>query len=340
MHILFLWVGIPFIAVGALIVLGEMKARRGAIAVRGRVVGFSSQPGDSGNSYHVVAEYEGLDGRGRLIESAIGCSVPISRVGDALQVLVRPEEPDNALVKSSATYVLGITLASMGAVCCWIFFATFRADLFSILTSVGVTAFGAYKVRGLATKAPVSLRAWMALKDKAIRGRVVAAESRGQIAWADAATLQAAIRRQQRTNRFAWPVLVLGGAGLLVLGLHLHRSTSAFLARAVPATGRVVELAENDSSDGVTYAPVVEFETRGERHRFKDTVSSNPPSYRTGDVVQVFYDPAEARKARVDRGSGIGPSLSWWERWGRFSSLAPSGFVPVETPEPRRLESC
>jgi len=301
-QILFLWVGIPFIAVGVLIVLAELQARRGAIVVPGRVVGFSSRPGDSGNSYHVVGEFDGLDGRCRLIESAVGSSVPFSRVGDALPVLVRPEEPESALVKSSATYVLGITLALMGSVCCWIFFATFRSDLFSIITSIAVTSFGAYKIHGLASKAPVSLRAWMALKGKAIRGRVVSAESRDQIAWADTATLQAAIRRQQRVNRFTWLVLLLGGAGLLLLGHHLHRSTAAFLARAVPARGRVVELAENDSSDGVTYAPVVEFEARGERHRFKDSVSSNPPSHRMGDAVQVLYDPADARKARVDRG--------------------------------------
>ena len=36
--------------------------------------------------------------------------------------------------------------------------------------------------------------------------------------------------------------------------------------------------------------------------RFKDSISSNPPSYRTGEVVGVFYDPDHPRDARIDRG--------------------------------------
>ena len=66
--------------------------------------------------------------------------------------------------------------------------------------------------------------------------------------------------------------------------------------------GRVVELVANDSSDGVTYSPVVEFDVGGWPQRFKDSIGSDPPSYETGDTVQVLYDPSSPSKARIDRG--------------------------------------
>jgi hypothetical protein len=94
--------------------------------------------------------------------------------------------------------------------------------------------------------------------------------------------------------------------GLLFLGFHLHRTTEAFLERAVHAPGQVVQLVPTRSSDSTTYAPVVEFEVRDHKHTFEDPVSSNPPSYRRGDTVAVLYDPSNPRDARIDRG--------WWNR--------------------------
>jgi hypothetical protein len=98
------------------------------------------------------------------------------------------------------------------------------------------------------------------------------------------------------------PVLVLAGVGLVFLGAHLHRKTGLFLERAVGGSGVVVHLAANDSSDGVTWAPVVEFEHEGQRYRFKDSISSNPPSYRSGETVRVLYDPSKPADARIDGG--------------------------------------
>jgi uncharacterized protein DUF3592 len=302
MEVLFLWVGLLFITIGALVIHAEARARRAGVAVAGRIVGFSRPKADTDAPYHAVAEFISQDGQSRLIESAVGSSAPIGRVGDAVSILIRPGEPESAVFKSPATYFIGSILALLGAVCCWVFLTTFRANLFSIATSAAVTTFVAYKLHRLWRNQPISLGAWRALKDKALRGRVIAAESRDQIVWTDTASLEKVISRQERMNRYARPLLVLGGAGLMILGLYLYRSTDAFLARAIRAPGRVVELAASDSSDDVTYAPVVEFEGHGERQRFKDSISSNPPSYRTGDAVQVLYDPGDPRRARIDRG--------------------------------------
>ena len=59
MEILFLLVGLVFVAFGVAVVLAEARVRRGAWAQQGEVVGFSTgKGGDSGApSYHPVVEY-------------------------------------------------------------------------------------------------------------------------------------------------------------------------------------------------------------------------------------------------------------------------------------------
>ncbi len=126
MEILFLWVGLPFIAIRVLVIHAEAKARRAGVAVRGRIVGFSRPKDDSDAPYHAVAEFVGQDGQHRLIDSAVGSSAPIGRVGDAVSILIRPGEPESAVFKSPATYFIGGVLALLGAACCWVFFTTWQ----------------------------------------------------------------------------------------------------------------------------------------------------------------------------------------------------------------------
>jgi len=315
MEILFLFVGLVLVAIGVAVVLSEARARHGAGAVPGEVIGFSSGRGAAGApSYHAVAAYLGPDGRRRYVEGSVGSSAPLAAVGDAATVLVHPEDPDKAVLKSPGTYIVGAVLAAMGVVSCVVFFATFRATSFSIASALSVVMWTAYKLRGSLRGKAMSLQAWREHKDQAVGSRVFTEETKGQIAWADPAALRATIAELRKTNRFAVPFFFLAGTGLLVLGAHLHRKTEIFLAKAVRGQGVVVEMATNHSSDGNTWAPVVEFEHAGSKYRFKDSVSSNPPSYRTGERVGVLYDPDHPRDARIDRG-----------RWNRVVPIVIGG---------------
>src|SRR5207249_11277668 len=103
--------------------------------------------GSGGPSYYSVAEYVGMDGRKRYVESSVGSSSPLDAVGDAVTVLVQPDDPEKAVLKSSLTYVLGAALALMGLASCIVFFAVFRATTFSIAGAVGVATWAAYKFR-------------------------------------------------------------------------------------------------------------------------------------------------------------------------------------------------
>jgi hypothetical protein len=316
-EIVFLLVGLVFVAFGVLVVLSEARLRRGAVAVRGEVVGFSKGEGGASGSacFHTVAEYAGPDGQVRYVEGAVGSSAPLNPVGDAVTVLVHQGDPDSATIKSSLSYVLGVVLALMGLVSCIVFFAVFRVNTVSLAGAVIVVGCGAWKLRGLMREKPISLQAWREQRRKILRPRVFTAATKGDIPWADAGSLQNAVRTQQRANRYAIPFLVLAGAGLLFLGAHLHRKTALFLETAERGQGVVVEMVSNDSSDSTTYSPVVEFEAGGLRHRFKDSIGSNPPSHRRGERVAVLYDPANPGDARIDRG-----------RWNKAIPILIGGF--------------
>jgi Protein of unknown function (DUF3592) len=301
MQIAFLYVGLFFVAVGVAIVVAETRARIGATRVPARVVGFSTGR-EKSSSFYAVAAYEAPDGVRRYVEGTVGSSSPIGGVGDSVTVLVRPADPEHAVVESLLTYVVGAVLAAMGLASCVVFFVVFRADTLSLVAAAGVTACLAYKIRGAWRATPMPLDAWRQYKAAITGPRVFTDATKANIAWADPAVLRDAMAKQRQANRFAVPLFLLAGPGLLFLGYHLGRNTEAFLERALHTRGRVVQMVGSHSSNSTTYAPVVEFTASGREYTFKDSVSSNPPSHRVGDVVDVLYDPAHPADARIDRG--------------------------------------
>ena len=336
MEILFLLVGLAFVAFGVAVVVFEARARRGAWPVPGEVIGFSTGKGNRSGppSYYAVAEYVGMDGRKRYLEGSVGSSSPLGAIGNAVTILVHPDDPERAVIESSLTYVLGVALAVMGLASCAAFFAIFRATTFSILSAVGVVSFATYKLRGSLRDKPMSLQAWREYKDQAFRPRVFTDASKAEIPWADRAALETAIAAQRKATRIAVPILLLVGVGLVFLGAHLYRKTGMFLERAVAARGVVVEMARNDSTHSNTSAPVVEFEHERKKFRFKDSIGSDPPAYRRGDSVDVLYDPADPRNARIDRGrwneavpisiGGFGALLCFLGLWSLRGQRAPT----------------
>jgi hypothetical protein len=300
-EIVFLFAGLPFVAVGILIVTSELRAQRGSYPRRGTVIGFSK--GQRDGYFHTVAQYVGPDGATRYVESAVGSSAPLGSMGDSINVLVKNADPERAEIQSSLSYVMGAVVGAMGLACCVVFFATFRATNFSIAGAGAVTALVGYKILGSLRQKRISLQEWRDTK-KALRPRVFTEATKNQIRWADAAAVDASILKQQKANRFAIPILLVAGVGLLVLGGYLQRSTSAFLARALHAEGQVVDLVDSHSGsgDGHTYSAIVEFQVDGRTYKFTDSVGSNPPLQRRGDSVLVLYDPDQPRHARIDRG--------------------------------------
>jgi hypothetical protein len=100
---------------------------------------------------------------------------------------------------------------------------------------------------------------------------------------------------------------VVIGLAIMWGGGALFWRTVRFLARAIPTTGEVSELASERISSrsrsggaAFVYRPIVTFETAtGGEIRFKASYASNPPGLKVGDEVAVLYDPKRPDQAAV-----------------------------------------
>src|SRR5262245_28244947 len=306
MEIVFLLAGSVFLIIGLAIVFSEIKARRGTQPASGTVIGYSTGPKRDRvtASFYSVAEFIGLDGRKRYIESSVGSSAPLHAVGDAVTILVNGEEPRAAVFQSTLSMIVGCVIAAMGMACVLVFWVTFQANAYSLIMAAAILVAVVFKLKSLRRKVPMSWTMWQEYKKQALGPKVFDEEAKDKIAWADPLMIRAAAANYRKSQRFAIPILFVLAFGSLLLGHHLYLKTEAFLERASRATGQVVELKEVESTDGdSTWAPVLEFNDReGRRQRFVESVSSNPPGYHRGQVVNVLYNPENPSEARIDRG--------------------------------------
>ena len=99
--------------------------------------------------------------------------------------------------------------------------------------------------------------------------------------------------------------LAVGSAFILVGGWFVHRfHMDEFIFGRATAQGRVVE---NYPGRGVsgdpTYFAIVYFRTQDGRDvTIDDWIAWNPPSFRVGQSVTLFYDPDDPQHALIDRG--------------------------------------
>lgn len=97
-------------------------------------------------------------------------------------------------------------------------------------------------------------------------------------------------------------VLLPIGFLLLLAAAWTVWSTNAWLKRSVEVQGTVIEVLRVRDSDntGYLFTPRVRFQTTdGREIEFQSGLRTNPPAYRTGQTVQVFYDPGEPRSAVI-----------------------------------------
>lgn len=96
-------------------------------------------------------------------------------------------------------------------------------------------------------------------------------------------------------------IFLLVGLGMMAGALYWAHSTQRFIERAAVAQGTVIELSLSRSSDSNSYFPVVRFATGTDQNvTFRSSSGSNPPSYRVGESVRVYYDAADPQEAMID----------------------------------------
>ena len=118
--------------------------------------------------------------------------------------------------------------------------------------------------------------------------------------------------------------LVFGIVGVVMLvgAWLLYQNTTEFIASASRAQGEVIELLRVESSrrnSSDTWRPLVRFKApSGEIVEFAPSSSSSPPAYDKGEVVGVFFDPADPKDARLD---------GFFDLWGGATIVGGLGAV-------------
>ena len=98
-------------------------------------------------------------------------------------------------------------------------------------------------------------------------------------------------------------VFSLVGLLLAAIGVFIWIWTRVFLNTAQEVKGTVVRMVYSHSSEGGGgYSPVYQFRTiDGQTIEVADGLSSNPPMFHEGQIIDVLYDPANPQKARIKK---------------------------------------
>lgn len=147
-----------------------------------------------------------------------------------------------------------------------------------------------------------------------------------------------------KNNPVAILRLVFGAVAVVLCAVAwlLHHNTASFIASASRTQGEVMRLLYVESSErheSGTWKPLVRFKApAGEIIEFAPSSSSNPPAYKVGETVDVFYDPKNPQEARLDGFFSLWGGAAITGGLGLVFLLVTVGllFAPANAPAKRR----
>lgn len=86
---------------------------------------------------------------------------------------------------------------------------------------------------------------------------------------------------------------------LLAAGLLLAYNSWRLTTHGKSAEGTVVKMISSEDEDGVTFAPVVEYDANGNTYSYESSNYSNPPAYHEGQQVKMIYNADHPDQARI-----------------------------------------
>lgn len=151
-----------------------------------------------------------------------------------------------------------------------------------------------------------------------------------------------------RTLNIIKYLFALIGIGLLVGAFLSYRHTQDFIAQAVTAQGRVIDLhvsrstrrdSNNNSRESITYYPIVEFTDRnGQSISFQSNTGSYPASYDRGDLVEVLYLPNKPRDASINSFGSLWLATIFLSSFGVIFFAIGGGIILVTLLKQRRAQ--
>lgn len=96
-------------------------------------------------------------------------------------------------------------------------------------------------------------------------------------------------------------VVLVVGAIFLIIGLKMRANFKNFKETRIPAEATVINLISHRSSKSTTFQPELEYTTNdGKTIQVVHTTGSNPPQYKVGDKVKIYYAPDNPYSMIID----------------------------------------
>jgi hypothetical protein len=297
--------GVVCALIGILILMYPLYVSYGARRYRGEVIGLRQDDKGGNRLLWPVIAYTDDDGQRHEALASAGSSVISAVPGMPMSILVKPGQPDRCAstgfgwieLIGAACLVPGILLIRSGL-------KDFPVNWLSMLVLLGILAY-------LGRNVFRWVRPLLALRHLAegqVQGFTMSRqplEDRQRWPLLPPGEITERVTAQDAKARRWVPFLCLVGVALTIGGAGWGQHRMIFIASAGIAQGTVIgnERADGSGSSGPTYHAIVRFaDAGGNAVRYRDEIGSNPPSFRVGETVRVYYDPQRPESALIDRG--------------------------------------
>ena len=298
------------LGLGALLLGNLVLWRVHSLRATGTIIGVMAE----GRMYASVYRYTLPDGRTVEAKSDTSTSSVRGReTGRVVPLLIAPHSPTRAREANnhSVEAMLGAAGLSLVVAGLWLGHTAITAYPVTLMTwvmAVGMLIYLGFHIRQIVIPKGrrLSLTEWRTQRGLGEAASIDLARVKPIEQLVTGADMAQAALVQSRQNRKAAPIVGIFAVILFGAGLYESAKIARLEATGLRAQGEVVRLkAESSSSNnGYSYYPIVRFSTANNaRVEFKDSIGSNPPSYRAGDKVTVLYladNPSQ--EAIIDRG--------------------------------------
>lgn len=253
------------------------------------------------NIYYAVYEYITPDGRMVRAQDDGGSSSLADKViGSEVKIFLKKDDYEAPSRPSLLLSFIGLAFLLPGLFVLYQAFTAFDFSIYTVLVMLAGIVFIGVKL----SKVIKPKSEWESVGQFKSRMK---AKRQSKSAKGVALTkfeVQTLLEQHDRLIMTWTPLYVLIVLGMIVGGAYLYKNQSEFQSVAIATNGEVVRMISKTDSEGSTiYAPMVRFMSAdGREIEFKDSVSSNPPSYNVGDEVKVLYPVDDPRDAIIDRG--------------------------------------
>ena len=299
------------LGLGALVLGNVIVWRVHSLHATGTIIGVIAE----GQMYASVYRYTSPDGRTVEAKSDTSTSSVRGReTGRVVPLLIAPHSPTRAREANNYSVeailaAAGLTLVVAGLWLGHTAITAYPVTLMTWIIAIGMLIYLGFHIRRIMIPKGqrLSIAEWRKQHGLGEDAGIDLARVKPIEQLVTGADMEQAALAQSRQSRKAAPIVGIFAVVLFAVGIYQSAKIARLEATGLRAQGEVIRLkSESSSGDhgGYSYYPIVRFRTENSaRVEFKDSVGSNPPSYRVGDKVTVLYladNPSQ--EAIIDRG--------------------------------------